>query len=925
MKKGYKHLPLEIGNFKVYFLLFAFCFAVIAFLITHSLVQADVSPGEKEIGLIERGNFISKDTFRVNDEAILRLKIQGGEGKEKKIPDIVLAMDRTGSMGWGWNGPYDYSITRKIESAKKALKSFVDKADSQKDRIGLVTYAVLCGPPFNCAKSTLDVALTTDFNSLKRAIDNMQARGTTSIGAGLQLANSHLITNSRAGSSRFIVLATDGQQNTPPSVYEEDILQTAVANQIVVYTIGIGADSERADDMCCCPDPSTGKCAQDLCRGYFSYCPSEVNTGRKYLEDIASKTGGKYYFAPNEKQLLEIYEEIRKEIEYTLEAKIEDTLSSPYFSDLKILKVTDAQGDFKDHTLTISGKKILGSLGFFNSSEQRYIYVKVKINPGDGDGPWQTKVDEDIAENKVFYFDQNGKLVDSAEIENITITILPLDQGVIQGRIFIDDNRNGIKDSSEKFLEINLGNVSLSTGASPSPISSSDDGCSLTAKGFKFTNLSYEQKYEVKLKLTEPRSGITGAYYTQDQSSKECKATKRDEASRKVGETSLTEYTVVEVGTTQTKKTENLWFGVVLNREATCRIIGPPNGELPRGTDYQLTAEVVNPDPGDTFSWQRWSDDSCGKFNPSNGDGSTTPPDHRINTIWWRSPEIASSCTLRVSVSDDGVSYNPCDFMVNAEYPAWLQVQNGDVYSGYSGVLDYGIDISVPFLDEDRDGVGDPLTPADPTLPGIFERFFHVDTSDLDGEQNLADIRGGIPIALKDIRASDGTAERVNERIWELQQYPDSIPWPSDILAKTREYLGGRPFVELSGVKIYSRDTLEIPSSNPADPDVFNREPKIVLVTNKLTVGDVGGADKQIWGIYVVEGLVEFSENKTTDLPIFFRGSLLVNHHGFLLADRELSDNRIPAIIVEYDPRYILSTIPVLSPARFSWKEVVPR
>ncbi len=97
--------------------------------------------------------------------------------------------------------PFDTGI-------KPAAKSFVDKLSSTYDQIGLVT--------FNKYGQT-EIVLTSDFNSVKAAIDNMTTyTGTdlnTNIGDGIQLAHTHIASEGRPDSIWSVVFMTDGAAN----------------------------------------------------------------------------------------------------------------------------------------------------------------------------------------------------------------------------------------------------------------------------------------------------------------------------------------------------------------------------------------------------------------------------------------------------------------------------------------------------------------------------------------------------------------------------------------------------------------------------------------------------------------------------------------------------------------------------------------
>jgi hypothetical protein len=107
----------------------------------------------------------------------------------------------------------------------------------------------------------------------KSAIDTLYARGSTSIGGGLQRGQEQLSTLGSSSHPWAIVLLTDGLENTAPWV--AGVLPTIKASKTVVHTVGLGSDADQA-----------------------------------LLMDIASQTGGTYNFAPTSDQLSGIYNTI---------------------------------------------------------------------------------------------------------------------------------------------------------------------------------------------------------------------------------------------------------------------------------------------------------------------------------------------------------------------------------------------------------------------------------------------------------------------------------------------------------------------------------------------------------------------------------------------------------------------------------------
>ena len=197
----------------------------------------------------------------VNEETTVKITVTGaGEEWATPIPiDVMLIIDRSGSMSG-----------TKLADAKTAAKRFVDLLNSSVDRSGLASFA---------SGASLDQGLTFNQGAVKTAIDGLSAGGLTAIGAGIGVANTELITNGRSDATHVEILLSNGGENqgTDPIARANE----AAAAGITIYTIGLG---------------------------------SLVN--EQTLKDIASITGGNYYYAPSSSQLEEIYQDIYEELTF---------------------------------------------------------------------------------------------------------------------------------------------------------------------------------------------------------------------------------------------------------------------------------------------------------------------------------------------------------------------------------------------------------------------------------------------------------------------------------------------------------------------------------------------------------------------------------------------------------------------------------
>ena len=192
--------------------------------------------------------------------------------KGLEIPiELVEIIDRSSSMADGcpW---WAFWCTGGITDAKEAAKDFLEYLYFVKDRGAVVSFGDV---------STLDQGLTNDKGALITAIEAIDAPywpiEETAMGDGIDTANQELITNGRPEAEWITILLSDGQSNRGQDPL--DAAQDAADNNITIYTIGLGSNADETT-----------------------------------LEQIATMTGGKYYFAPSGDDLDTIYSEIAMDI-----------------------------------------------------------------------------------------------------------------------------------------------------------------------------------------------------------------------------------------------------------------------------------------------------------------------------------------------------------------------------------------------------------------------------------------------------------------------------------------------------------------------------------------------------------------------------------------------------------------------------------
>ena len=199
--------------------------------------------------------------------------------------DIVVAIDLSGSME-----SEDFKLAGKqvnrLIIAKDTLKKFIERRPN--DRIGLVAFA---------GKAYIASPMTLDHDFLQMNVDRLQLHTIeegTAIGAGLAAAVNRL--RDLKSKSKIVILMTDGQNNVtkvPPLTAAE----AAQSLGVKVYTIGVGTRGFA-------PFPQV----DPFGRKY--YAQTKVDIDEPTLQEIARKTGGKYYRADKTETLQQIYDEI---------------------------------------------------------------------------------------------------------------------------------------------------------------------------------------------------------------------------------------------------------------------------------------------------------------------------------------------------------------------------------------------------------------------------------------------------------------------------------------------------------------------------------------------------------------------------------------------------------------------------------------
>ncbi len=207
----------------------------------------------------------------------------GGDTVEVKKEGIaiVITIDISSSML-----AEDFAPSNRLEVAKQQAVGFIRGRSA--DRIGLVAFA---------GEALTQVPVTLDYPVIEQAVMDLKIGSLedgTAIGSGLATAVNRL--RRAPDKSKVILLLTDGENNKG-LIDPRTAASTASAFGIKVYTIGVGTIGEA-------PIP-TGRGL-----GGFRYELLPVRIDEPLLQEIAQKTGGRYFRAKDSEALSRIFRQI---------------------------------------------------------------------------------------------------------------------------------------------------------------------------------------------------------------------------------------------------------------------------------------------------------------------------------------------------------------------------------------------------------------------------------------------------------------------------------------------------------------------------------------------------------------------------------------------------------------------------------------
>ena len=204
-------------------------------------------------------------------------------GEAVNIPtegrEMMVAVDLSGSMQVE-DMNLEGSTVNRLDMLKVLLGDFIERRVG--DRLGLILFG---------DDAYMQTPMTFDRKTVQQMLDETVlglVGKQTAIGDAIALAVKRF--DAKKESNRVLLLLTDGQ-NTAGKITPEQALELAVAKNVTIYSVGIGADVM----------------IQRSLFGQRRINPSS-ELDEKSLNEIAEKTGGKYFRARSSEDMSEIYQ-----------------------------------------------------------------------------------------------------------------------------------------------------------------------------------------------------------------------------------------------------------------------------------------------------------------------------------------------------------------------------------------------------------------------------------------------------------------------------------------------------------------------------------------------------------------------------------------------------------------------------------------
>jgi Ca-activated chloride channel family protein len=179
-------------------------------------------------GRLDRGAVVVGGDGRVMMELVLSAEERHSQGSFRVPTDMVVVLDRSGSMGDGVKMPYARSAVRELVSRLR-----------DGDRFALVTYSDAAQLSIPLAAATREAR-----GSWLRTVDAIQPNGGTAMSLGLDEALAVVAAGASPGRATRVLLISDGLANQGDASVEglTGRAGRAARREAAVSTIGVGDD-----------------------------------------------------------------------------------------------------------------------------------------------------------------------------------------------------------------------------------------------------------------------------------------------------------------------------------------------------------------------------------------------------------------------------------------------------------------------------------------------------------------------------------------------------------------------------------------------------------------------------------------------------------------------------------------------------------
>lgn len=263
---------------------------------------------------------------------LIRVGLKGRSIAKEQLPasNIVLLIDVSGSM----------SEASKLPLLKEALPAFVDNLRAQ-DKLAIVTYAGVAGVP-------LEATSGADKSTIKAAIAQLGAGGSTAGAQGINRAYEIAEKNYVNGGNNRVILMTDGDFNVGISSQQEliDLIVSKRDKGIFLTTVGVG----------------TG------------------NLNEGMMEQVANKGNGNFEYIDNLKQARKVFvEEFSKFYTVAQDVKVQITFNPEQVRSYRLIGYENRLLNKQDFT---DDKKDAGEINAGQTITALYEIVPVgAVNP----------------------------------------------------------------------------------------------------------------------------------------------------------------------------------------------------------------------------------------------------------------------------------------------------------------------------------------------------------------------------------------------------------------------------------------------------------------------------------------------------------------------------------------------------------------